>query len=74
MEEIMGNEEKGPEERKYFLVFDAEKGDFEKVFFKENQKGAQAHSSSVESSQNDSDSDKSSRNISIIRRPGCVTI
>ena len=23
-------------ERKYFLVFDPEKGDFEKVFFKEN--------------------------------------
>ena len=71
---MLGNELQGQKERKYFLVFDPEKGDFEKVFFRENEERDLQTSTPGESPSSDTDSDRSSKGISIIRRPGCVTI
>ena len=60
--------------RKYFLVFNPQIGDFEKIYFRENEEDAAGRSSMTDSSLSDSDSDRPSKRINIIKKPGCVTI
>ena len=59
--------------RKYFLVYNSHLQDFEKIYFRD-QSESTSEATSSDSSHADSDNDKPSKTVSIIKRPGCVTI